>query len=275
MTRDTDASLVMDCAELARALDAFLDGELAAPERADAARHLASCDRCRRLAEAEGWLREAVRSSLRDAAGVVAAPEDLRARIQTALGRQRRAPVRHFLSARALAALGACGLGALLMLLWTARPDPLVADAVRKHARDLPLELSSSDADPAAVARWFSGRLEFAATPPAHLGGPGAHLAGARLSHLLDRPAAYVRYDLPRGRVGLFILDDPDRRFRHPPSGVLSREPAAVEMLRSGTFHVALWREGEVVYSLVSDLDEAEVRRLAESARAARSSDRR
>ena len=35
-----------------------------------------------------------------------------------------------------------------------------------------------------------------------------------RLSHLREWPAAYIRYELPRGNAGLFIVDDPEQRFR-------------------------------------------------------------
>lgn len=45
----------MTCRELERLLEAWLAGELSAPERAACERHLATCGECRELAELAGW----------------------------------------------------------------------------------------------------------------------------------------------------------------------------------------------------------------------------
>jgi hypothetical protein len=83
-------------------------------------------------------------------------------------------------------------------------------------------------------------------------------LVGARLSHIQDHPAAYVRYESPRGHMGLFILDDPQRRY-----GEVGRPmqvgAATVRVINARGFNVAVWRRNEIVYSLVSDLDERDL----------------
>src|SRR6266542_3168840 len=67
MAIEPTLTAAMDCSELERSVDAYLDGEFDARERGEADAHLADCDRCRALAEAQGRIRAAVRAKLREA----------------------------------------------------------------------------------------------------------------------------------------------------------------------------------------------------------------
>jgi anti-sigma factor RsiW len=86
MTIEPTASAAMECGDLGRAVDAYLDGEFDARERAEADAHLAGCEPCRSRVEAQRRLRDAVRGCLREAmtppAEVGRAPPALRARIE-------------------------------------------------------------------------------------------------------------------------------------------------------------------------------------------------
>lgn len=74
----------MDCRQVQELLSAYLDGELPAPQQEMVARHLASCQACRRELQIWQQLWEAL---LREP---VAAPADLAARVVARLpGRQR------------------------------------------------------------------------------------------------------------------------------------------------------------------------------------------
>lgn len=269
MTVDpTETSLPMNCAELGRALDAYLDGELAPQEGEEVASHLAHCDACRLVADREGRAREAMRAHLKAAMGAGAsagvAPDPLRERIQRALANERRPLLRRLVSPLPVATAMACAAGIVVVLATHGRPDPLAEEAVRKHTRDLPLEISAAGLGPDSVSGWLAGKLDFNAAPPRFSRGD-VRLVGARLSHIQDRPAAYVRYELPRGHLGLFILDDPDRRFGEA-GRPLRAGPATVRLVNSRGFNVAVWRRNEIVYSLVSDLDEADLARLVQAA---------
>jgi anti-sigma factor RsiW len=145
--------------------------------------------------------------------------------------------------------------------------DPLIEEAVRKHARDLPLELNAASLGPEAIPSLLASRLEFNPRPPA-FDEPGLRLVGARFAHLRDWPAAYMRYETPRGHVGLFIVDDPRRQFGE--AGLVSGGgPTSVKVINAHGYNVAMWRRNEIVYSVVSDLDEADLVRLVEAARRA------
>ena len=57
----------LDCTELERSIDAYLDGEFDARERIEVDTHLAGCARCRALAESQRRVRDAIRARLREA----------------------------------------------------------------------------------------------------------------------------------------------------------------------------------------------------------------
>jgi anti-sigma factor RsiW len=268
MPRDpTDVSPAMDCADLVRTLDAYLDRELAPREEAEAAEHIAACPECRDLSESQARLRAALRARLRSAMGPQSeagqAPEALHQRIRLSLVRERKPLPRRILSPLPLAALAACAAGVLAVFVTHGGTDPLIDEAVRKHTRDLPLEVTAASMGPDSVAGWFAGKLDFNAAPP-RFRSDGVRLVGARLSHIQDRPAAYVRYDAPRGHIGLFILDDPGRRFGEV-GRIVRVGPSSIRLINARGFNVAVWRRNEIVYSLVSDLGEDDLERLVES----------
>jgi anti-sigma factor RsiW len=264
MSIDPTDLAAMDCSDIERSLDAWVDGELDAREEAEAQRHVSVCEACRALADEARVLRRAVRAKLREAMGpsVTPAPDELRQRIRLALVRERRPWWRRVVAPLPLAAAAACALGVVAVLATHSGSDALADEAVAKHTRDLPLEVTAASVGPERIASWFAGKLDFNAAPPRFPAGE-VRLVGARLSHIQDRPAAYVRYEAPRGRIGLFILEDPQRRF-----GAVGRAvqvgPATVRLLNARGFNVVVWRHDQLVYSMVSDLDEDDLAHLVE-----------
>jgi anti-sigma factor RsiW len=254
----------MDCTELQRSIDAYLDGEFDDRERAEAEAHLVACDRCRSSAERQRRVRDAVRAKLREAMGPEAgcgkAPAHLRERVEASLSRRRRPLWRRAFAPIPAATLAACA-GAMLVLLSHTGDAALVEEAIRVHHRSLPLEVNGAD-----MAGWFAGKLDFHPALP-HFATDGARVEGARLSNLREWPAAYVRYQLPKGQAGLFIVDDPERRFDAPGREV-HVGPQVVRVVNARGYNVAVWREDEIVYSLVSDLDEDALFQLVRTARA-------
>ncbi|ABC82149.1 zf-HC2 domain-containing protein [Anaeromyxobacter dehalogenans] len=265
MRTDSTLTAAMDCRELERSIDAYLDGEFDERERAEAEAHLATCTPCRAMADRQGALRLALRAKLREAmaspAAAGCAPPHLRARVRTSLAHERRPLWRRVLQPVPVAAVAACAMGVLVVLAGHRGDTALVDDAIRVHHRALPLEV-----DAAAMPGWFAGKLDFHPALP-HFAGAVARLEGARLSNLREWPAAYVRYQLPRGQAGLFIVDDPDRRFDTPGREV-KVGPQVVRVVNARGYNVAVWRQDEIVYSLVSDLDEDALFKLVQAAQA-------
>jgi anti-sigma factor RsiW len=257
----------LDCSELERSIDAYLDDEFDARERADCDAHLAACPGCRVKVEAAARMRTALRAKLRAAMGEAAeagrAPEGLRGRIETALAREKRPLWRRALSPVPVATAAACAAGVLVVLATHAGDPALVEEAIRKHHRELPLEVTSLEGEK-SVPSWFAGKLDFNPAPP-RFKAAGVHVLGARLSNLREWPAAYIRYQLPHGQAGLFIVDDPQGRF-----GEIGRTvqigPHKVHVVNARGYNVAVWRQDEIVYSLVSDLDETALFDLVQTA---------
>lgn len=243
----------MTCQELERFIHPYLDGEFQPEERLELEEHLRGCEACARAVHAEREVQAALRRAARHAVQGTRAPAALRAGIERGLrSEQRRGQAVLWVRASAAALVVATAGG-----VWVAtRPDahqPYVEDAARRHAKGLPYEIQANHE---GVEGWFTGKLDHRVPVPRL---PNTTLAGARLSNVKDRPAAYISYEAATAggapkRIGLFVFDDA--------RGEVQAHEGAPEVQSSHGYNVALWREGEIVYELVSDLNEADIRRL-------------
>lgn len=245
----------MHCDELESVLHPYLDGEFETPERLDVEAHLAGCRACAGSVHEEARFRESLRQTLFGDDGARPAPESLRARIRQSIRQEVRAHRRRRVLRASAAAALLMGLGGAA---WSLQPDPqrpFVDDAARRHARGLPFEIEQSS--PEHVEAWFNGKLDHRVPVPEF---PDLAVSGARIANVRDRPAAYITYEdrkapAARRRVGLFVFTDTDGKLTN------HRAPS-VEVDTSHGYNVAMWRDGEIVYELVSDLDAEDIRRL-------------
>jgi hypothetical protein len=75
-----------------------------------------------------------------------------------------------------------------------------------------------------------------------------------------------VAYDVPQApgrRVSLVILDDPDDALPGTEREIAHHR---VWLSKSRGYNVVSWRSDEIVYSLISDLDEHDVLQLVQAA---------
>lgn len=245
----------MTCSELDRLLPAFADGEFAPGDCVETELHVAECPSCRAKVEQMCAFRDFIRSCT--ATGVTA-PEHLRQRVRRSLARQRSVDnLRRFAAYSAVAA----SLAAIATAGYVAkeerpapRPLELVMDAVEKHARALPVEVTPASGD---VDSWFRGKVGFNVRAPV-FEQPGApRLQGARLAHVADREAAYFVYGEENSPRRMTLLLFPGQDLEEIPDA-----ENRVFMANERGYNVALWRREGIVYSLVSDLDERDVRKL-------------
>lgn len=255
----------MNCQDLERLLYPYLDGEFDADERLDVESHLATCAECARQVHAEARLKEALRRAARHSVQAVGggAPDRLRAGLQAGMTRElRRQQGVLFLKASAAAlVLVAAGSGAWWVHEQTdggaAREARYVEDAVRRHARQLPLEVAATS--PEVVEQWFDGKLDHRVRVPRL---PHMQVEGARISNVSDRQAALIRYSstpdaggtAPR-RVSLLVVGDSDR-------DVPVEQLPEVQVEQRQGHSVVVWRDAEIVYLAAGDLDEADIRSL-------------
>ena len=163
--------------------------------------------------------------------------------------------------AAAAVALAVSGGG----VAWQARAprQELVAEAVNDHLRVLyaqhPLEVESGGIH--QVKPWFEGRVDFAPVVP-FAGDDDFPLQGGSVAYFVDRKAATFVFKRRLHMMTLFVF-----RADGLPWPVLAKDhvgPSPASMVTSRGFHVMLWRGSDLGYALVSDVNEADVRALAE-----------
>jgi len=247
----------MDCSDLQHALYPFLDGEYGPEERVEIEGHLANCPSCARLVHLESKFRDVVRAKASPSRpSGPKASSGLKRRLVASFRREKlRRTQKQLLRVSAVAAV-ALAAGGTYALSRAPSRGPYVEDATLRHARGLPLEIK--DAPPEQVEAWFGDKLDHRVPVPRL---NNATVAGARLSNVKDLPAAYIRYEAsstrspsPR-RVGLFVYGDAERVVDAPAF-------PSMDLEQHRGYNVAIWREGEIVYQLVCDLQEDDIRRM-------------
>ncbi|HTS79376.1 MAG TPA: zf-HC2 domain-containing protein [Myxococcaceae bacterium] len=245
----------MNCIELDPLIYPYLDGELDEAERGHIETHAAGCAGCRarlsREAAFQGALRRSAQMRTR-----APAPEALRAMLRAGIRREHRRVQMLSWARWGTVAFVAAAAGIVYLEERPGHREQIVEDAALRYQRPLPFELTQ--ASRADVERFFGDNMRLPVPLP-HV--PGATIAGARLSNLREHDAAYVVYQMAPGqragedrRLGLFVLQDPDREI---PS-VASWPQVGMHSVHG--FSVASWRSGGLVYELVSDMDEADLR---------------
>ncbi|MGC4113531.1 MAG: zf-HC2 domain-containing protein [Myxococcales bacterium] len=257
----------MNCQDFEPFLFAYVDGEFDGPEKADADAHLGTCEACRREVEEQRAFKRKMREVASGAASALA-PATLRDRIEASLEKERApTPITRYLKPSYLvpASLAAAATIATVVWLSGTSPEPanrLIQEAILHHQRDLPLDVQAQGEQSQPVRDWLRGRVDFAPSRIPEL--RNVALRGARLSQLNGHPAAYVVYG-PRGagnaaipsakRVSLLVYDDPDLRL---PAGrrIADRD---VMLANQRGYNVVVWKDKEIAYTVVSDLDEQQL----------------
>jgi anti-sigma factor RsiW len=244
-------------------LHAYADGEFGAEETAEVQAHLTDCAVCTHAVR----IHQSYKAAMLRASHL--APQSLHGALKLKLAEE--APDSRWTNAfrdpRGIALTAAC-IGAAAWFLAGGMTHPvlsrgssLVDDGVALHARALPLDFTASDVG--SAQQWLASRLDFGVRLPRFA--QGTQLQGVRLSSVHARQAAVVTYAMIGGsrRVSLVIADDPEQHLGERARQIANRE---VFITRTRGFNVVSWRRNEVVYSLISDLDERDVLALVQSA---------
>ncbi|HET9793881.1 MAG TPA: anti-sigma factor [Thermoanaerobaculia bacterium] len=234
----------MPCSEGPATLGAWLDGELEADRRAEFAAHLATCETCAARQRVYGRLGAA----LRDPALVHVAPGGL---VRSVAFSRRRTPRRSAVGRWAfpLAAGLLLGVAVAGYRERSVRADALAAELAGSHVRALQAEKLTDvpSSDRHTVKPWFAGKLDFSPPVP-DLSVEGFPIVGGRLDAVAGRPAAALVYSRRRHVIDVYV---------RPAEGA----PKAISRDWNG-FHFAGWREGDLAFWAVSDLDRRELDRF-------------
>jgi mycothiol system anti-sigma-R factor len=254
----------MTCQELDRLLYPYLDGEFQPEERMDVETHLETCAECARRVEKEREIQQTLRRAARHSVQSSRAPQSLRTGIQVGLRReQRRASQFQWLRMSA-AALVVVAVGGGWIALRPEERQRFVEDAAKRYAKRLPYEIAN--VGPEHVEAWFKGKLDHHVSLPAL---PHTQISGARLSNVDNRPAAYISYETrperegeEARRIALFVFEDARRDLDAQALPALPVDSPALKVDSVENVSVVIWREEEIVYELVSDMNEADIRKL-------------
>jgi anti-sigma factor RsiW len=134
--------------------------------------------------------------------------------------------------------------GVVLVLEREAAVDRLSGEAVNDHLRILEgAPLAQVTGGLHEVKPWFGGKIDFA--PELTFAGDTEFpLQGGAVEAFLDRRAAAFVFKRRLHTISLFVLESQGRGF-----------PSSLRTTKLHGFNVALWKQGDQGYALVSDLN--------------------
>ena len=234
----------MNCHEVERQLDAYIDGELAPAESAAVQSHLADCRACsQRVAERQS-LGQLVRR-----APYYPAPDRLRAAVRASRRPSRLTPTVLAWAASILLAVSVGGVmiaGARRARTAAESSASIANDIVGGHVRALMgdhlFDVRSTDQH--TVKPWFLGKLDFS-PPVKDTAAIGFPLIGGRLDYIAGRPVAALVYQRRQHTINVFVWPE------------AQPAPPAAESLRG--FQIQHWTRDQMAFWAVSDLNAAEL----------------
>lgn len=255
---------MLSCQDCQRYLPLLLDQALEVKESLDVQAHLADCPPCADRAEAERRFRAFVRHHL----AAPPLPDDLtyamlRRAMQEEQGQRWRAllprggRLRDFAMGMATAAVLVLAVyGVLSQFTADQELQKFIREASLAYgtytSQHIPMEVVS--ADDTAVAQWLNTRMGYHIKLPC-ITDTATQLVGGRLCRLWDRKSAAVMYQ--RHGVPLVLF-----AFRGEHISLPAQEHSPKIHRVSGR-PVAVWQRDGVVYSIVGDLHDEELARVA------------
>ena len=233
------------------ATQSYLDGQLNGAESEVAERHLQTCAECQQFAAQTADLSDALRQTTRHRA-----PEFLRARVRAALKREAAPTKARAFWWGAASGGGASALAAALALFLFLPPSAAgLAEAIADaHARALTsghtIMVASSNHH--VVKPWLAAHAGIS-PPAADFAAQGFVLTGGRTDTIAGRRAAVSVYAHGNHELDLFTWVDK--------SGSLPQS-ATVR-----GFRTAFWKEGDLNFAAVSDVDQAAFQKFIALAR--------
>ncbi|HEX4270039.1 MAG TPA: zf-HC2 domain-containing protein [Rhizomicrobium sp.] len=243
----------MSCEHLLNT-QSFLDGELTGAEAAEAERHLQTCAECQAFAAEAAELSDALRQAPRHAA-----PAHLRAAVLARLDKEpvRFSPKSFWMGAAGGAGISALAAGFALLALLPPSIATLTQSIADAHVGALTsgktIMVVSSNHH--TVKPWLAAHAGLS-PPVTDFASDGYKLTGGRVDEIAGRPAAVMVYAHGNHEVDLFAW--PDRGAELPGTSV------------THGFHIAFWKQSDMDFAAVSDMDPAAFQKFVALARAQR-----
>lgn len=240
----------MKCPAAKELIEAYVDGELDATQRAEVRGHLEGCISC---AETHWHLVE-MRTNLRKEAPYYEAPPHLRERVFRSLRNEaRRTFARRSvpwnwmaLAASMLLAVSATWNVQMLRSRQSA-PDRIASEIVSSHVRSLVGEhlLDVPSTDQHTVKPWFNGKVDFSPSVK-DLASEGYPLIGGRIEYIDEKAVAVLVYQHRKHVINVFTW--PEASGSGP------------EELQRRGYNLIKWTNAGMLYWAVSDLNVVDLR---------------
>ena len=249
----------MDCHDVLLVLLDYQQGRLAPEAHGQVRAHLDGCPGCAHEDRLEHELTQALERRLPQHAAPLALKRRLAAQwpLEAVGSEPRRGWLKLWMPAAAVAVILLAlvpVVGQRMLTPAGVSSDVMVTEAVNDHVRlvqsERPLEIESGGIH--QVIPWFSGRLDFAPT----LRFPGDDdfpLRGGAIGYFVDRKAATLVYGRRLHTVSVFVFRADGLPWPHGGLEKLGR--IEVKRTASRGFNVLLWRDGELGFAVVSDVD--------------------
>jgi anti-sigma factor (TIGR02949 family) len=262
----------MSCNDIRPELLRYQRGQLAPEARDRVAAHLATCEACQRAAALEEQLSDVLERRLPQHPAPLALKRRLAARLSVEPEARPALALRAWMR-RIAPSLASALAAASLALLCVRAINPaafhpespvaqLVAEGVNDHLRIVqsthPVEIESGGIH--QVKPWFTGRLDFAPRI-AFSGDDEFPLVGGSVGYYRDRKAAVFIFKHKLHTISLVVF--PAEGLAWPTRGLERIGRLNVASRSDRGFSVLLWRDGQLGYCLVSDVDRSELERLA------------
>ena len=253
-----------DCQRTREQLLDVVRGRLAEPQRTQIAAHLQTCGDCGRLLEREQALDRALelrpRFPLPDRLRETLAATATGAKVESSPRRLR--PRLGRWAAVAVPSLAAALLAVMLVRGPAGSRQPLIDEAINDHLRVLyaqrPIEIESGGIH--QVKPWFTGRLDFA--PPVSFSGDEEfRMVGGAVGVFVDRKAATFIFKHRLHTITLLVFRNDGLPFPSRTNTQIAALPSSRITARG--FNLLFWREGDLGYALVSDVEATALTRLA------------
>jgi anti-sigma factor RsiW len=247
----------MTCAESHLLLHAYADGELDVVRSLDVEQHVKGCPKC----AAKLNSLKALHAALVDGDFAYHAPASLRDKVRQMLPATEQKGERHPSDLQWLWKWIAAGATAVAVLTILLRPlefsqsessDELLNEMVACHVRSLmPGHLTDVlSSDKHTVKPWFEGKLDFAPDVK-DFTAQNFPLVGGRLDYVNGRPVAALVYQHNKHLINVFIWP------------TANATGAASEIGNYHGYYVISFNTNGFHYSLVSDMDQTELKGLA------------
>lgn len=245
----------VECHDLRPLLPLYVDGELDQQDQAVIEQHLAQCESCAKNVHFDRSLKAKIKNAIVEC-DQIALPPSLKSKLRRQASQARAGQQ---LKRYGIPAACAAAAAVLFTVATSSAFAPLVKESVQRHTDNVRVDYASQDA--ARIERVLSQRLGHAVEVPKFRNNR-ISLRGARMVRMNNRPAAYLVYGTPRSKISVIALPDPQHKLEIRDQRLPKPEGRPLHFDHNSGYNVVVWRQQNMVYSMVSDMHHREIIKL-------------